>query len=149
MFSRACVYGLRAIIYVAAHGEDRPYVPIREISERLNISFHFLTKIIQQLTEGGLMKSWRGPAGGVGLARPAARISMLDVIVVLDGNDLFDSCLLGLPACGEQTPCPVHKQWAVQRRRLKKLFKEARLSRVADQIKSNNLRLSDIPGKQR
>ncbi len=145
MFSRSCIYGLRAAIYVAAYGEDRTYVSIREISRNLDISFHFLTKILQQLTEGGLMKSWRGPSGGVALARPASRISMLDIINVLESKDLFSSCVLGLPGCGERAPCPVHKQWGTERRRLKKLFEGARLSRIALKVKTDRLRLSDVP----
>ncbi len=80
MLSGSCIYGLRAAIYVAAHTSNDSYVSIREISEKLGISFHFLTKILQRLTEGGVMKSHRGPGGGVTLARPAARISILEIV---------------------------------------------------------------------
>ena len=50
MLSNASEYGIRALIYLAAH-QEKSTIPISEISERLNISFHFLTKILQVLTK--------------------------------------------------------------------------------------------------
>ena len=74
------MYGIRAALFVALLQSNRQYVPIREISERLNISFHFLTKILQELKRHGIMTSYRGPNGGVSLARPASEITLMDMI---------------------------------------------------------------------
>ena len=63
LLTKSCVYGLRATLYVASFCGERHFVPIREISEKLGLSFHFLTKILQKLTEAGLMESYRGPSG--------------------------------------------------------------------------------------
>ncbi|NIV03877.1 MAG: Rrf2 family transcriptional regulator, partial [Calditrichae bacterium] len=96
MFSQACNYGIRAALYVASL-EEQKFVPIRDIAEKLDISFHFLTKILQKLTLKNIMVSYRGPNGGISLAKPAEQITLLNVIEAIDGPDLFTECILGLP----------------------------------------------------
>ena len=111
MLSKRCEYGLRAVLFLVAQRERRPYVSIREISDTLDVSFHFLTKILQALTEGGLLTSYRGPSGGVALARDAHEITVLNLIDCLEGPDLFRSCVLGLEGCCSRKPCPLHAYW--------------------------------------
>ncbi len=50
MLSNAAIYGIRGLIYLASK-KERKYIPISEISEKLDISFHFLTKIFQKFTK--------------------------------------------------------------------------------------------------
>ena len=66
IFSKSCVYGLRAMIYLASIPREG-YVSIKSLSDKLDISFHFLTKILQELTAAELMESMKGPKGGVRL----------------------------------------------------------------------------------
>ncbi len=70
VLSKATVYGLRALVFMASEKERTGYVSISEIAERLNISFHFLTKTFQTLTQHGILESYRGPNGGVALTKP-------------------------------------------------------------------------------
>jgi Rrf2 family protein len=142
--SKACAYGLRAVLYVAAHRGSRDYVSIREISDELGLSFHFLTKILQQLTEQGLMTSYRGPHGGVALAREASRVTLLDVVEAIDGSELFTGCVLGLQRCGERRPCPLHASWTGERARLREILKRATVKTLAETIGRRALRLSDV-----
>ncbi|MDX1740505.1 MAG: Rrf2 family transcriptional regulator, partial [Rhodothermales bacterium] len=121
LLSRGCEYGLRAAIYVA-HREEDSFVPIREISSELDISFHFLTKVLQQMNEASIVDSYRGPRGGVRLSRPASEISLKDIVMAIDGPGLFAECVLGLPGCGDQTPCPLHADWSIQRERLGRML---------------------------
>jgi Rrf2 family transcriptional regulator, iron-sulfur cluster assembly transcription factor len=78
MLSSSCEYGIRATLYLASLNRD-DFVSIGHISEQLDISFHFLTKTFQKLTQAGLMESQRGPSGGVRLKRPASEITLKDV----------------------------------------------------------------------
>src|SRR5690625_822907 len=64
LLSKACVYGLRAALFLAVNETDK-YTPIRPMSEKLEISFHFLTKIMQQMTAKGILESYKGPNGGI------------------------------------------------------------------------------------
>jgi Rrf2 family iron-sulfur cluster assembly transcriptional regulator len=141
--SKACSYGIRAAIYIAAQ-EDREFVSIREISEKLNISFYFLAKILRILTQSRILQSYRGPRGGVALARPADSVSLYEIVNVIDGPELFTECILGLDRCGDANPCPLHLQWEELRDHIKSRFQETYLSRLSDRVREEGFRLTDM-----
>lgn len=143
LLSRACEYGLRAALYLASLKENG-YVSIRSISEELDISFPFLTKIFQKLTQAGMLDSFRGPNGGVTFTRPATDITLKEIIVAIDGPELFTECVLGLPGCGEQKPCPLHDRWAQERARIEDMFSNTSLAEMADDIETFDVRLKDL-----
>jgi Rrf2 family iron-sulfur cluster assembly transcriptional regulator len=143
ILSKTCNYGLRAALYVATRS-DRGYVSIGEISKKLNISFHFLTKILQKLTEKNLMISFRGPKGGVKLTRPADTITLLEIIIAIEGADFFEKCLLGLEKCKENNPCPLHQNWVPIRQQLKNLFQKNSLGAIAGRLKTNQFRITNL-----
>ena len=132
MLSSSCRYGIRAATYLAGQGaEEDAFVPIRNISEDLDISFHFLTKILQTLSQEGIVRSCRGPNGGVALARPAKAITVLEIIESIDGADLFSTCILALRKCSNRNPCAMHAKWARERQRLSDMFSKMTLERLA------------------
>ncbi|MEX2401557.1 MAG: Rrf2 family transcriptional regulator [Rhodothermales bacterium] len=140
MLSRGCEYGLRASLYLVSLKEDG-FVPIRRLSQELDIEFHFLTKLFQQLTEAGLVHSQRGPKGGVAFAKPADAVTPMDVVLAIDGPELFQECVLGLPGCGEQRPCPLHEKWAKERERITDMFEMTSLRDMADRMMKEGHRL--------
>lgn len=148
LLSKRSEYGLRAMLYLA--GEvNREYVPIGDISDRLGISFAFLGKIFQTLNDAELTTSRRGPHGGVALSRSSASITMYDVVAALDGQDVFRECVLGLPGCGEQKPCPLHDSWARQRDQVELLFRRASLAQLAKDREAQGFRLAPCTGSVR
>lgn len=147
LLSKTCDYGIRASLYVATQ-EDQRFVPIKEISENLSISFHFLTKILQKLTQQKIMKSFRGPNGGVALARPASSTTLMDVIMAIEEPDFFNKCLLGLDECGDENPCPVHDQWGKMREDLKSIFENTTLANLAEKIRTDKYRIANIAKKE-
>jgi len=91
---------------------------IREMAAALGISPHFLTKTLQRLSAKGLLVSYRGPNGGVALARPADEITLLDVVEAIDGLDVVRRCVMGLPECSDEHPCSLHRYWKEIRERI-------------------------------
>lgn len=144
LLSKSCEYGLRASFYLATLNQEG-YVSIGEISKKLNISFAFLTKIFQKLTQANLMTSLRGPKGGVALARPASQITLMDIVKAIDGDDLFTQCVLGLPGCGNRKPCPLHEPWGEERARLATIFESRTLERIAQDLEDFDLWLVIFP----
>lgn len=130
LFSKSCMYGVRASVKLAGKSEDG-FVTIRELSSELGISFYFLTKILQQLTRAEILESYKGPNGGVKLAKPAASISFLDIVDAIDGNCSLQQCALGLPGCGVMKPCPLHEQWAVLRDQMLVMLQSMTLQELA------------------
>lgn len=141
ILSKSCIYGIQAAIAVAAEG-GTDYVPIHKLAERLDISFHFLTKVLQQFTHAGIFNSYRGPRGGVALAKPATSISLYDMVATIDGTDIFTECMLGLPGCGIAPPCPAHEQWNAMRTQLASLAKSLTLADLGKRANDLNVRLS-------
>ncbi|GAB5537264.1 MAG: Rrf2 family transcriptional regulator [Rubricoccaceae bacterium] len=143
LLSKACEYGIRAVLYLTdAHAEG--YVPVRAISETLSIPHHFLAKIIQTLTQAEVLTSHRGPTGGVALSRPASEITLEEVVVAIDGDALFTECVLGLPGCGHEKPCPLHTQWATARDRVHRLFQNVTLAAMSDRMEDGDYRLRSL-----
>ncbi|QXD17139.1 Rrf2 family transcriptional regulator [Rhodocaloribacter litoris] len=144
MLSRRCAYGLRAALFLAGRPEG-VYVPIHTIGARLGISPYFLAKILQQLTQAGLLQSFRGPHGGVALARPAGAISLEEIVAAIDGRGVFEACVIGLPGCGERRPCPLHDQWGAVRARIHALFAGMTLAEAEHRLRAEGLRITDVP----
>lgn len=143
VLSKACTYGVLASLYIAREtGKSSNYVSIGKMSKELHISFHFLTKILQELTSAGLLVSMKGPRGGVTLKRDPKDITLLDVVIAIDGLKVFKECLLGLPGCGNEEPCAVHHEWAGIRERLYETFRSKTLAATSQQIDELNLRFA-------
>jgi Rrf2 family protein len=140
ILSKACTYGLLASFYVAKQ-RNKGYVSIRDMSDDLNISFHFLTKILQKLTASGLMQSHKGPKGGISLTREARLISLKEIVLTIDGDAVFTQCVLGLPGCGHQKPCPIHHEWAPVRDNFLKMMANTTLADSSEGIRDLQFRL--------
>ena len=82
MISQAAEYALRSVVSLGL----RPgrCLTAREIAEQNEISVSYLYKILQMLVRAGLVGSHRGLGGGFDLARPPARMTVLDVVNAVD-----------------------------------------------------------------
>lgn len=145
LLSKSCVYGLRASLYLA-NRKSGQYVPIREMSDKLEISFHFLTKILQQLTAEGILESYKGPNGGVRLTKPGSNFALIDIVLAIDGEQLLTECALGLPGCGTKNPCPLHDKWASTRDSIRQMLANTTLTELVKKGRAENLRLTTDGG---
>lgn len=108
--SRRIDYGIRVILdLVALPPETR--VSTEEIALRQQIPSPFLAKIISQLSLSGLITTYRGPSGGVQLARSPAEISLLQVIEALEGPIRLNRCTTQPNLCPLDDRCPVRDVW--------------------------------------
>lgn len=143
LLSKSCVYGIRAAILMAIKG-DEEFISIKDIAKDLNLSAHFLTKILQQLTQEGLLLSHRGPKGGVKFSREPKLIKLIEIVAAIDGLELFEECALGLHGCGTATPCPLHEKWSEHKLVLRRLFETESLEKLADNVQEAGLRLRTL-----
>jgi Rrf2 family protein len=111
LYSKGCQHAIRALAYAHLERDGARFQP-KEVCRRIGIPEPFTRKVLQSLVQGGFLIAYRGPGGGYALARPAAEISLLDVIKAVEGEDTFDHCVMGLPQCGRDNPCPIHALWA-------------------------------------
>jgi Rrf2 family iron-sulfur cluster assembly transcriptional regulator len=141
ILSKPSVYAIRALLYLVAKEKENDFVSIRELATELDISFHFLTKILQKLSEKGIVQSSRGAAGGIILNRSSASIRMAEIVSVIEGPQFFDKCILGLPGCGNKKPCPMHDFWKETKSSIKQKLENTTLKEMGRQTKIKSLRL--------
>lgn len=123
MVSKAFDYALRSLIYMAAHPEQE-YFGVKQLSGDIQVSKTYLGKILQDLVRHGYLKSVTGPGGGFGFAKPAKKISMKEILEVVDGTRLEDNCIIGLGECSDSNPCPIHDTWKKNKKELLMKFKK-------------------------
>ncbi len=114
MFSKACEYAIKIMIYIAANGQEGKRTGLKEVTEAINSPEAFTAKILQQLVKGKLLESFRGPTGGFTLPKEKD-ITLYDIVNTIDGQHLMQDCVLGLPECSEVNPCPVHEKFVAIR----------------------------------
>ncbi|WP_428303688.1 RrF2 family transcriptional regulator [Lacipirellula sp.] len=85
-FSSAVSYALAAVVQIAANGGSRPLAN-RIICETAKMPERFVLQILRHLVNAGVLTSVRGVDGGYKLARPANRISLLDIYESIDHFD--------------------------------------------------------------
>jgi len=92
--------------------QARGPVTLATISERQRISLSYLEQLFGKLRRAQLVNSVRGPGGGYNLAKPAADITMADIIVAVD--EPIDATLCGgKENCGDDDQrCMTHDLWA-------------------------------------
>lgn len=78
-------YAVRAVLDLTFNSNGRP-VRLQEISERQNISLHYLEQLFRRLRKGTVVKSVRGPGGGYVLSRAMDEISIKDVLLSVGEN---------------------------------------------------------------
>ncbi len=110
MFSKSCKYAIRAVLYLAVYANADNKLGVSDIADALAVPKHFLAKILQQLSRDNLIMSVKGPNGGFYLNEENANMPLYDIVKSIDGPDAFNACILGLPVCSSDNPCPLHVQ---------------------------------------
>jgi Rrf2 family protein len=131
MLSQTAEYALRAVLYLAEHGEART-VRVAEMARALRIPHNYLSKILHHLARAGVLVSTRGKTGGFQLAVPAARLRLYEIVAPFDRMDERRRCLLGRPQCSDGTACAAHTRWKEVADRVTTFFRE---TTVADLLR--------------
>jgi Rrf2 family protein len=110
IFSKKCELALQAVLFLSAQPEGKVFNSL-EISNNLKAPKEFISKVLQTMTEDGIVGSKKGKSGGFYLGKPANEIRLLDIVIAIDGLEIFHKCVLGFPGCSPDQPCPMHNRW--------------------------------------
>lgn len=109
MLSKSCQYAIRTLLFLCTRSKDNHRVRLQEISEALHSPAPFTSKILQQLVTAGLVQSKKGASGGFEIGEGGCeKITLNQIIEVIDGHSLAIGCFIGLSECNDINPCPVH-----------------------------------------
>ncbi len=134
--SRASTYAFYGLSYLAGESPGR-LVPLSEIHNRYGVPEKHLAKIFLTLVKAGILTSARGVNGGFALARPANKISPLEVIAALEGPISDSGCLLLAEECEHHTVCRINAVW---RRAQHQMLAVLRKATLADMVQPKSFR---------
>jgi Rrf2 family protein len=114
--SKKTDYALLAMRHLAANA-DRGAVSARELAETYDIPAELLAKVLQKLVKGKLLESQQGIRGGYALVRPAASMSVADVIQAVDGPLMVTACSDTDHSCDQYAKCNIRDPlWRIKDR---------------------------------
>jgi Rrf2 family transcriptional regulator, iron-sulfur cluster assembly transcription factor len=122
--SARCRYGLRAAFDIAFHNRGRP-TRVREMSKRQGVGPRMLEQVLARLKAAGLVGAQRGRRGGYFLARPAAEISVGDVVRACDG-----ALRLTVGQASKEAAAPADAVWAELDREVTAAFDSISLAEI-------------------
>jgi Rrf2 family protein len=106
-------YSLKALLLLAERYPSPEPMRVEEIAENQGIPENYLRRLLIELKRGGLVASQKGPSGGYLLARHPARITMADVVEIIEGDYAPVDCLEdgANSSCPRDQPCPMRDVW--------------------------------------
>lgn len=110
IYSKGCEHVLRALTRIPLDQCDQQFLA-RDICRQAQVPETPTRKSLQALVKAGLLAAATGPGGGYRFAVHPSKISLLRIITAVDGETVFDHCLMGLPECSHSQPCPIHESW--------------------------------------
>ncbi|HEY1009954.1 MAG TPA: Rrf2 family transcriptional regulator [Daejeonella sp.] len=148
MISKACRYGIRAVVYLASRYGETSKSSFAEISREVDAPEAYTAKILQILTKSGIISSIKGPNGGFYMERLQIDQAVINIVDTIDGLDVFYECGLGLKQCSASRPCPMHDQYKMARETLLDSFSRTTIEQLARRVKegSSFVRNLAIPG---
>lgn len=149
MFSRACEYALRAVLYISVKSIDGSRLGIPEIARAVDAPLPFTGKILQTLVREGVISSIKGPNGGFYIDPKSKPIPLKAIVVAIDGGDeVLQSCALGLKECSDKFPCPIHGQIKEYKSRLRTVMKETTVQSLAKDLATGKTFLKQITARK-
>jgi Rrf2 family protein len=133
-FSQTTGYAILALGCIGS-GEGRR-VQSEEIQGCSGVPMPYLRKILYSLGKAGLVQTKRGHLGGFVLARPADQITLMDVLQAVEGSDGLPDCLLRLPGCSDETPCPFRSFWKEKRAEIEAFLRRVTVAEAAGPVRA-------------
>jgi Rrf2 family protein len=127
LISKKLDYALRALTYLAS-ATGKKICLARDIAERQRVPMRFLQKIMKDLVDKRLVRSYQGPGGGYALARKPQDIALKDVMEAVEGPIGLIECTEGDPGCGMYGHCPQVTSWQDLHQRFLKMLSDKKLT---------------------
>lgn len=138
-YGHAAEAAIRAALYLGSRPPGE-LSPVQNIAAATKLPKAYLSKVIQRLAQAGLVRTFRGPGGGIELGKPPDAITLWSLVHATEGRGDADRCALGIGNCSAENPCPLHGRWAPLRDEFQRLLEGttlAELLRDISQTQSN------------
>lgn len=132
-------YCLKALIMLAERYPSNHPWRVEELAETQRIPENYLRRLLIELKRGGLVSSQKGPNGGYILARSPARITMLDVVRIIEGDYVPVECLEEHGAgglCQRGDGCTMREVWTEVRDSVNAILNRTTLQALSERRKT-------------
>ena len=144
MFSKACEYSIRAVVYIWSQSKDGKTVALKDICKATDVPEYFTAKMLQNLSRLGMISSVKGPNGGFYIKKEQEDLRLIEVVAAVDGDNIFKGCGLGLKVCSEINPCPIHDGFKSIRDQLKSMLSETYIKDLASELHDGKVFLKRV-----
>lgn len=135
MLSKACEYGIRAVLFITLKSLHNERTRLKEITREIGAPEAFTAKVLQKLVKAGILGSSTGPKGGFYIDKKVTEeVKLIEIVEDIDGDQLFTGCVLGLSSCNPEQPCPVHSEFQSIRTNLENLFSNLSVGQLARDV---------------
>ena len=107
---RESLYAIEGLFALAAKPLGTVML-LRDIAKARRVPQTFLAKIFQKLNRAGIVTSSRGAVRGYALIRRPKDIKLKEILLAVEGPELFDRCIFWSDRCADTDPCPMHFRW--------------------------------------
>lgn len=136
MLSLTCKAAIKAVIYLGSRTESANKVSIKEVAEFINENVHTVGKLLQKLVKEEIIYSIKGPSGGFYITDKQKNQPVINIIIAIDGKEVFTQCALGLSKCREERPCPFHNDFKPIRELYKTMCTEKKVKDLYENVNS-------------
>ncbi len=138
-----CQYALRAVFEICRNGSSR-VLTIAEISRSQHIPQRYLEAILNQLQKGGLLEAQRGRAGGYRLVREPGKVTLGEVIRLIDGPIRMVSCFdqPGANDCPMSPDCVFLPTWTEVQKSMDRVLDTTTFAQLLEREREKSSRLA-------
>ena len=127
--SKLADYGTIVMVHFAMRPNE--LCTARDVALRTHLTIPTVSKLLKQLTAAGLLTSIRGVAGGYQLQRPAADITVAQIIYAVEISRGLTECSLQPNECSLQAVCPIQGNWQLISQVIEKALDSVSLDMLA------------------
>ena len=127
-------YGTRMLLDIALHQGEKPAL-LKDIARRQEISLRYLEHLITPLIAGGIVRSTRGPRGGVSLTKSPDEIKLSDIVKLLEGSVAPAECVDNPEVCSRSSFCVTHDIWCEMKKAIDDILESTTLQDLVERQK--------------
>ncbi len=129
-------YSLKALLLLAERYPAALPVRVEEIAATQGVPENYLRRLLIELKRGGLVASQKGPSGGYMLAKPPMRITMADVVEIIEGDYTPVECLEeSSSSCPRDQQCAMRDVWREVRDSVNGVLRRVTLQALSEKRK--------------
>ena len=141
VFKKETEYALRGMVYIQIQNLKDKRPGVAEIAHEIEAPFFYTAKIFQRLAKQGFVRSLKGKGGGFFLDPEKKDLPLREIIIAIEGDELFVGCGFGLKNCDENSPCPLHNQYGFIRNGINQLVTSQTIQSLALSSMNNHISL--------